>query len=159
MDYKELLITQTQDLLDRMGIRSEVTVEGRENGAYDIDIQSDDAPLLIGHHGQVLSSLQLMLSLMMRNATGEMLRLRVNIGNYREQLEEKILDLVDKKVERVLMEDIRETLYPMNSYLRRVVHLYIMEKYPSIATDSIGDEPNRRIIMMKRQTAEATATA
>lgn len=151
MDHSELLSTLTQELLEHMGIRSEVTVTTRDNGAYDLDIQSDDAPLLIGHHGQVLASLQLMLSLISRHKTGEMLRIRVNIGNYREQLEERILELVDKKAQQVLAEDIRETLYPMNSYLRRVVHLYIVENHPGIATDSIGEEPNRRIIMMKRK--------
>lgn len=151
MDHTEFLINLTQDLLDQMGIRSEVTGVRHESGAYDLDIQSDDAPLLIGHHGQVLTSLQLMISLIARNKTGELLRLRVNIGNYREQLEERILELVDKKAQRVIAEDIRETLHPMNSYLRRIVHVHIMEKHPGIATDSIGEEPNRRIIMMKKQ--------
>lgn len=157
MDHTQLLTSLAQELLDHMGIRSEVTAIQRENGAYDLDIQSDDAPLLIGHHGQVLTSLQVLLSLIARNKTGELLRIRVNVGNYREQLEERIIELVDKKAHRVLAEDIRETLYPMNSYLRRVVHLYIVEKYPDIATDSIGDEPNRRIIMMKKGAETAVA--
>lgn len=150
MDHSSLLITLTQEILEKMGIRSEVSVKAQDSGAYDLDIQSDDAPLLIGHHGMVLQSLQTIISLIARNKTEEMLRIRVNVGNYREQLEERILELVDKKAERVLQDNVRETLYPMNSYLRRIVHVYIVEKHPDIDTDSIGEEPNRRIIMMPK---------
>ncbi|PIV90588.1 hypothetical protein COW46_02080 [Candidatus Gracilibacteria bacterium CG17_big_fil_post_rev_8_21_14_2_50_48_13] len=150
MDTASTLVACVENLLDRMGIRSEVAVTEIAEQTYDVDIQSDDAPLLIGHHGQVLSSLQLVVSLMMREATGDHLRIRLNVGNYREQLEERLMELVDKKAAKVLAEDVRETLYPMNSYLRRFVHTYILEKHADIASDSIGEEPNRRVIMMKK---------
>lgn len=150
MDHAATLTTCIENLLDRMGIRSEVAVHDAGSGTFDVDIQSDDAPLLIGHHGQVLSSLQLLVTLIMRQKTGEHLRIRLNVGNYREQLEERLRELVDKKAANVRAEGVRETLYPMNSYLRRFVHTYIMEQHPDIATDSLGEEPNRRIIMMRK---------
>lgn len=145
---KELL----EGLLDQLGIENyDVTFYKDTNDITIFDIDTDEAPLLIGRHGTGLHSLERMLFLMAKKKFGDELpRIHVDIAGYRENFEARIIELANKKAEYVMTEDVRETFFPMNSYHRRMVHLHLAEHYPYIETDSIGEEPNRRLIIKKR---------
>lgn len=141
----------TTELLEFLGVEvSNLEVTETEKHTYKIQIESDQAPLLIGKHGDTLMALQHLVKAMIKKKTDEEVILIMDVGNYREQYESKILLMAKQKAEKVLEEDVRETLFPMNSYHRRIVHTYIISEFPAIETDSIGEEPNRRIVLRKK---------
>ncbi|MFN7160527.1 MAG: protein jag [Candidatus Gracilibacteria bacterium] len=145
------LTTITKELLEFLGIdTSSLEVSETEKNTYKIQIESDDAPLLIGKHGDTLMALQHLVKAMVKKKNDDEIILIMDVGNYREQYESKILLMAKQKAEKVMQEDVRETLFPMNSYHRRVVHTYIVSEFPGIETDSIGEEPNRRITLKKK---------
>lgn len=145
------LTTITKELLGFLGIETtSLEVSETEKNTYKIQIESDNAPLLIGKHGDTLMALQHLVKAMVKKKNDDEIILIMDVGNYREQYESKILLMAKQKAEKVIQEDVKETLFPMNSYHRRVVHTYIVSTFPDIETDSIGEEPNRRIVLKKR---------
>lgn len=144
-----------EDLLSSLALEKfEVSIQEPANGTFLIHIDSEDSPLLIGRHGSGIDSLQQIMYLLLRNTIDEEVmvpRIRIDIGNYKENYEKDLLEMIDKRIEKVMSEDIRETLHPMNSYHRRIVHLYIAEKYPGIQTESIGDDSMKKILIKKKK--------
>jgi len=56
-----------------------------------------------------------------------------------------------KKLSKELADEVAKTrksimLQPMSSYERRIIHLELAER-PDIVTESIGEEPERRVII------------
>ena len=39
------------------------------------------------------------------------------------------------------------SLPAMNAYERHIIHEYIQETYPDLKTGSVGEEPNRRVLV------------
>lgn len=149
---KELTKT-TEELIRFLGITvPEVTTNEKEQNTYAVQIDSTDAPLLIGKHGETLMALQHITKAIVKKQLpqDEDFVLIMDVGSYRKQHEDKIIQMADTKARKVLAEDVKETLFPMNSYHRRIVHTYIATNFPDIETGSIGEEPNRRITLKKR---------
>lgn len=143
----------TEKLLAFLGV-TDMNVEVTENdkNTYKIQIESPDAPLIIGKHGDTLMALQHITKAMFKkHDEEEELILIMDVGKYREQYESKIIQMTDLKAKKVMTENVKETLFPMNSYHRRIVHTYISTRYPEIETGSVGEEPNRRITLKKRE--------
>lgn len=127
-----------------------LTVTLKDNNVLHVDINTSDSALLIGYHGETLRALQFLVKAIARKSIEEEFSLSLDVEGYKEKYEEKLIEIAKAKAERVLSEDIRETLFPMNSYHRRMVHLYLAENFPDILTESIGEDPNRRIILKKK---------
>jgi len=156
---KDVVKATLEELLGKLLVEKyDLEMDEQEDGVIQINIETEESPLLIGKHGVGLASLQQLLNLILRGKAEEGMapRVRIDVGGYMAQFEERILDLAKRKAERVLEEDIRETLHPMNSYHRRMVHMYLLDAYPEILTESIGAEPNRRIILKRKEEAESS---
>lgn len=152
------LTTHIQNILENMlthlGIEKfNITMQQEHDDTYVFHIDAEEAPLLIGRHGTGLASMQQLLILLLRNTREEEVlpRIRIDIGNYKEKYEKSLLEMIDKKIEMMMENDIRETLHPMNSYHRRLIHLYILEKYPHIETESIGTGTLKKVILRKKE--------
>lgn len=129
-----------------------------DQGAINIDLETHDAPLLIGRHGSGLQALEQVTSLILRcnNADEEahIAPVHIDVGGYKDQYEERLIELANKKAARVIAEGIRETFHPLNSYHRRLVHLHIAEYFPELETDSLGTGATKRLILRKKETGE-----
>ena len=60
------------------------------------------------------------------------------INNLEHEIKKIVKDILDSKI--------AVKLDPMNSYERMIVHNYV-SKYENLKTESIGEEPNRYIII------------
>ncbi len=70
----------------------------------------------------------------------------LDINHYRKRREELIIRLSQTAAQKVIATKKKVELPPMNSYERRLVHLTI-KNYPSLTTESVGEEPNRRVVI------------
>ena len=59
---------------------------------------------------------------------------------------EELQDIAKMHAQRVRYFKKEIIMQPMNSYERRIIHS-ALSAYPDIATQSVGDEPNRRIVI------------
>jgi spoIIIJ-associated protein len=105
---------------------------------------------LIGRKGERLSALQHLVNLMLSKKMGDWTRVLVDVEDYRGRRERQLRDLATRAAERVAETGKMLQLEPMPALERRWVHIALRE-HPDVATQSIGEEPNRRIVVLPRR--------
>ncbi len=125
-----------------------------------ITVDGENAGVLIGHHGDTLDALQYLANLAAnRKEEGEKreyARITVDVESYRAKREEALRILARKKAHQVLKYKKSIMLEPMNPYERRIIHSEI-QKMDGVATNSIGVENNRRIVIYLEEEGMPTA--
>ncbi|HAU07613.1 MAG: R3H domain protein [Candidatus Yanofskybacteria bacterium GW2011_GWF1_44_227] len=106
----------------------------------------DNAKFLIGRDGQNLKALEYVVRNMFAKDVGSDVSLAVDVNDYKKSKANYVIDLARQAVMRVRNIQKAEALQPMSSYERRLVHMELAS-YPDIATESIGEEPQRRIVI------------
>ena len=123
------------EIIKKMHAEANLEVRRREN-SISITIFSDNNALLIGKNGKNISALQLLIRQMVNSNLKEPLSIVIDVGNYKE-----------KRLAREAYKTKTEiTMDSMNSYERRIVHSALADdKY--VYTESIGEEPNRKVVI------------
>jgi spoIIIJ-associated protein len=132
------------------GIRVEIR-EGETSRLNVVGEGSDREALgsLIGRKGERLSALQHLVNLMLSRRTGQWTRVLVDVEDYRGRRERQLVDLAVRAAERVTETGKMLQLEPMPALERRWIHLALRDS-PDVATQSIGEEPNRRVVLLPR---------
>ena len=125
-----------------------------------ITVDGESAGVLIGHHGDTLDALQYLANLAAnRKEEGEKreyARITVDVESYRAKREDALRILARKKAHQVLKYKKSIMLEPMNPYERRIIHSEI-QHMEGVATNSIGVENNRRIVIYLEEEGMPTA--
>jgi len=143
-------VTEVLDtLLGLLGVGGKVEVLSDETPLA-LDVQGDDLGILIGRRGQTLASLEYVTKLIVAGRLKAWVRFEIDVAGYkrhrRDSLERLALYLADQvKSRRLAM-----TMEPMPAYERRIVHLALADD-PDVATHSIGEGENRKVVVMLRQ--------
>ena len=106
----------------------------------------DNARFLIGKNGQNLRSFEHLVRSMFLKDSKEISGISVDVNDYKRSRASYAVDLAKQAVQKVRNTQEAEVLSPMPSFERRVVHMELAS-CPDIATESIGEEPNRRIVI------------
>ena len=105
---------------------------------------------LIGRKGERLSALQHLVNLLLSKRVGEWTRILVDVEDYRGRREHQLRDLANRAAERVVETGKMLQLEPMPALERRWIHLALRD-HERVATQSIGEEPNRRVVVLPRE--------
>lgn len=140
------------ELLKLMGSKATTVVtEDKENEAVVVNIETEDeAGLLIGNRGDTLNSFQSVIGMIFRQKTGDWQRILVNISDWRERQEERLVSLAHQTAERAKETAEPQTLYNLSASERRVVHLTLSED-DQIETESQGEGKERYLIVRLKQ--------
>ncbi|MEK7595262.1 MAG: R3H domain-containing nucleic acid-binding protein [Patescibacteria group bacterium] len=151
-DLEKLIVETIEKILYFIGVVAAVDVFKNitEEDSFHVSLSGDDLGVVIGYHGEGLSSLQTILGLMILKKADKWVHLSVDVNGYKREREEKIKDIVKKAVDRVKFTLKPVELSPMVSYERRIVHLEA-SKYEGIASDSIGDGFSRRVVIKPKE--------
>ncbi len=146
---KEILET----LMGHLGFEG-VLVEIREGETSRLNVVGEGADrealgALIGRKGERLSALQHLVNLMLSRHTGQWTRVLVDVEDYRGRRERQLVDLATRAGDRVVETGKMLQLEPMPALERRWIHLALRDN-PGVATQSIGEEPNRRVVLLPR---------
>jgi len=151
MKIEKVIKETLEELLNRMGTQySKIDIEKTEDNAYAVNIETEEATLLIGHHGETIFSLQHVLKVLCWAIakSKEEFNVVLDVANYRKRQEERVLSLSDNKVAFVRRTKRAQVLPPMSPYFRRIVHLHLMEpEFDDIETVSEGEGDLRHIII------------
>jgi spoIIIJ-associated protein len=104
---------------------------------------------LIGRKGERLSALQHLVNLLLSKQVGEWTRVLVDVEDYRGRRERQLRDLATRAADRVAETGKMLQLEPMPALERRWIHLALRE-HEGVATQSVGEEPNRRVVVLPR---------
>ena len=121
----------------------EITEEGN---VIKVDIKGEDTGYLIGYRGEVLNSIQTVLSNVASKSNKEKARVIVNIGGFREKREKDLQNLAVKIAGTVVKTKKSITLEPMSAYERKIIHTKLQEN-DKVKTFSVGEEPYRKVVV------------
>ena len=148
-------------LVANMQLDLTVTLSDGDNDDKVINIDGENAGVLIGHHGDTLDSLQYLANLAankkQEGVKREYVKITVDVEGYRAKREATLRALARRMADKVLKYKKSVMLEPMNPYERRIIHSEI-QHIEGVSTNSIGSENNRRVVMfLDDSTAEADA--
>ncbi|MBQ9757093.1 MAG: KH domain-containing protein [Clostridia bacterium] len=134
------------ELLTKIGLTFELHVKLDKN-VISIDVSGEKMGLLIGKRGDTLDAVQ-MLTVLYVNRTKNMPYVKVSIDTegYRSKREATLVRLAHGLERSVLRDKKSITLEPMTANERRIIHS-ALQNNPKIKTHSIGEEPNRRMVV------------
>ena len=138
--------TVLEEMLSLMGLAGTVEVASGGDTAR-LNVKGDDLAALIGRRGEKLASLQHIVNLIVGRREGQHHRIAIDVENYRGRREEQLRDVADRAAKRVLQTGKIIQLEAMPAVERRIVHMALLEN-PKIRTQSVGVEPNRRIVVL-----------
>lgn len=132
-------------LFKHLGIKEPFEVTETEE-SIDVVVSSVDPGLIIGHHGDTLDSLQLVLSLMLAKSSGEYKRVSLEVGDYKKNRSDYLKNLATQTKERVLSEQ-REIFLPnLKPWERREVHLSLQDD-DQVISESVGEGKERTLVV------------
>lgn len=142
-----------EGLLKHMGVRAQVSVR---TGADPItlDISGRDLGALIGWRGETLRALQAVTNVMVGKHLAEGERVIVDVERYRQRREHTVREIAMRAARQVKMTGDAITLDAMQPFERRAIHL-ALEGDPEVTSSSIGEEPDRRVVVGPRKPTEA----
>ncbi|MCL5095614.1 MAG: KH domain-containing protein [Patescibacteria group bacterium] len=145
----KIIKTEAQKLLEYLMVEATIEVSEKED-VYEVQIETEDTGILIGYHGETLTSLQLILSLILYKRLGSWLRLIVNVGDWRQKREEVLKQMALSAAERVIATDEAMVLPNLSSFERRIVHL-ILADHPKVTSSSEGEGVERKLIIKPKE--------
>ncbi len=152
---KNKIIEITQNVLQKAGFEGKIklidNILNHDNFPI-ISIESEnDLSILIGRNGQNLNALEHIVKLITFRQLGNQNDFQnksfiIDINDYRKSRTKYILDIAQTAAQRVISSQQSEALLPMSPYERRLVHTELAS-YKEIQTESIGEEPRRRVVI------------
>lgn len=142
-----------EGLLKHMGVRAQVSVRAGSE-PITLDITGRDLGTLIGWRGETLRALQSVTNVMVGKHLAEGERVIVDVERYRQRREHTVREIAMRAARQVKMTGDAITLDAMQPFERRAIHL-ALEGDPDVTSSSIGEEPERRVVVGPRKPAEA----
>lgn len=143
----------TQEFFTKTGLTIEaVEVKSPQDSTIPINLKMEEPQILIGEGGQTLTEIQRLLKIILhKKITLESpFYLDLDINDYKKKKTNYLKEVAKAAADEVALTG-KETLLPaMSAYDRRVIHMELASR-ADIATDSIGQEPERKVLIKIRQ--------
>jgi spoIIIJ-associated protein len=151
LDHTEIVISKMLHLLN---LEAQVSAhygpterDGRRN--INVDIRGNDLSVLIGRRSETLSAFQYVASLIVGKETQQFVQLTVDVEGYRDRRERQLIQMAKRMADQVAKSGRRQTLEPMPSGERRVIHIALRD-HPDVKTESTGEEPYRKVMIIPK---------
>src|SRR5450756_1695540 len=142
-----------EQLMQHLGFSVAVNIETGETNRLNVvgadDEEHEALGALIGRKGERLSALQHIVNLMLSREMGEWTRVLVDVEGYRGPIGNLPELLLPSAAARVVETGKMLQLEPMPALERRWIHL-ALRNHPAVGTQSIGEEPNRRVVVVPK---------
>lgn len=144
------------DLLDKMGIKAEVTShygepdDKRRYTPVFVDIHGDDLSILIGRKAETIDALQYIARLIMGKELAQSIPLIVDVEGYRGRREQQIRQLARRVAEQVTQSGHNQVLEPMPPNERRFIHIELRDD-PYVYTESKGEGNHRKVVIYPQE--------
>ncbi|MCD6288787.1 MAG: protein jag [Candidatus Hydrogenedentes bacterium] len=132
-------------LLDLMNIEGTIERTDHDDDVL-LEIDSDDAALLIGRRGKCLNSLQFMVNRIVRRQEGFKRRVIVDVEGYRERRRESLTEMAERMAAKSCQSGKEVHLQPLDPQDRRTIHIALRD-YPGVDTYSVGEGSYRAVVI------------
>jgi spoIIIJ-associated protein len=133
------------DILASFGLNVEIEAKISED-IIELSVPSTEInSILIGKNAETLRSLQFLVSTTLRSKDAEIVRVNIDIADYKKQRAEKVAEQAKEWIEEVLRTGDSKYVQ-LNAADRRVVH-HVASEYTNIRTFSEGEGRDRQIVI------------
>lgn len=136
-------------LLKDMGYTANIEVKTTDN-VPTYTIYSNNDSLIIGKNGKNLQALSIIITQVIKKELGKNFKFLLDVNDYKTKREQALQTLVRKIAKEVKDTKVEVKLDSMNSYERRVVHNALVN-YKHVYTESVGEEPNRCVVVKPKE--------
>jgi spoIIIJ-associated protein len=154
----DALLDRTEAVISRMlhllNLEAQVSAhyspterDGQRN--IHVDIRGNDLSVLIGRRSETLSAFQYIASLIVGKEEQQFVQLTVDVEGYRDRREKQLIQMAKRMADQVSKSGRRQTLEPMPSGERRIIHIALRD-HPDIKTESTGEEPYRKVMIIPK---------
>jgi len=152
LDHTESVVSK---LIYMMGLEAQVSAHYGETDRDDrryinVDVRGSDLSVLIGRRSETLNAFQYIASLIIGKESQQFVQLVVDVEGYRERREKQLVQMAKRMADQVAKNGRRQTLEPMPSAERRIIHIALRE-HPAVTTESTGEDPYRKVVILPRE--------
>ena len=141
----EEVTNYVQAIIDDMDVEGTISSSSNRR-SINMQIDTNEPGRIIGYHGKVLKSLQLLAQNYLYNRYSKTFYITINVNDYVEHRAEVLQSYAQKLATRVLEEGRSQMTDPMSSSERKIIHR-IISRMEGVTSYSEGDEPNRYVVV------------
>lgn len=142
-----------EDILSFFGLNTDVYA-GADEDVIEMNIPSTHLnAFLIGQRGDTMRHLQYLVSATLRNRDAELVRVNLDVADYKRQRNDRLREQAEEWVKSVRETGKSMELRPMSAAERRVVHQAVSD-YGDVETNSVGEGRDRHVILSKKDSDE-----
>ena len=141
----EEVTNYVQAIIDDMDVEGTISSTSNRR-SINMQIDTNEPGRIIGYHGKVLKSLQLLAQNYLYNRYSKTFYITINVNDYVEHRAEVLQSYAQKLATRVLEEGRSQMTDPMSSSERKIIHR-IISRIEGVTSYSEGDEPNRYVVV------------
>ncbi len=132
-------------LIEKLPEDIKYSINSDKNGLK-VELTGEDIGYLIGYRGETLYAIQNILSSVAGKGIKNRVRVILDIEGYKNKREKTLEDLAKKVAYTVIKNKKPVKLEPMTAYERKIIHS-ILQENNKVETNSVGEEPHRRIVI------------
>ena len=138
----------TEEFFKKATFEVEIEFLPKRDQTFPINLKSNEPQILIGEKGQTLAEIQhLLKTILKRKIISETpFYIDLDVNNYKKKKIEYLKELARSCADEVVLTKREKILHPMPAYERRIVHLELAERR-DVTTESLGQEPERRVVI------------
>lgn len=141
----EIIKNFLKEIVVNLGLDVQLESSIRDKKIY-IKMYSDNNAILIGKDGKTLKALETIIKQKISKDYNSRIGIYLDVEDYKEKRIKNIEYLAKKVAREVRNTKVEAALEDMNSFERRVVH-NVLTNFKGVKTESIGEEPNRHVII------------
>lgn len=146
MEKKKKIAQKTaEELFKILEIDGDVSVDFSDD-LISVSLETEDSGIVIGRHGDVLESLQTILSLCISKKMDKFYRVSLEVGDYKKNREEYLMNMLRDTKERVLSENREISIPSLKAWERRIIHLNLSDD-KEVISESVGEGKDRVLVI------------
>ena len=142
-------LSAVSDILGLLDVEAAASIRSSGSGPGDppvIDVQGEDAGLLIGRRGETLRALQFVVNSVLSRRDEALGPVVVDVERYRSRREQELRRLAERTARRAVSTGRAVSLDPMPPADRRTIHLALADS-SDVTTESAGEGADRRVVV------------
>lgn len=141
-----------QDLLSFFGLNTDVEAS-LDGEVIQLNVPSTNLNgFLIGQRGDNIRALQYLTSTALKNNNFELVRVNVDVAEYKKQRADRLRETATEWVKQVQTSGEPMDLQPMNAADRRVIHQLAVEY--NLQSESVGENRDRHIVLTPSESVD-----
>lgn len=132
-----------RSVIGQMGIQADIEIREQPDTTV-FNIRTSDSNMLIGQYGVNLNALQYICRVLARRQGVGDVDFVIDVDDYKKKRETYLINLAKSAYKEAASSGKAVVIKPLSSFERRVVHAALSEM-TDVASDSVGEEPNRMV--------------